>query len=78
MDGKAFGSGCQLSVHQRFHTGENPYQCTEFGKTFVHGSHLVQHERTPSNDKPYEYKGCGEAFIWTAYSNETIDMGETL
>jgi len=76
--GKNFRSGYQLTLHQRFHTGENPYQCTEFGKTFVHGSNLVQHERTPSNDKPYEYKGCGEAFIWTTYSNETVDIGETL
>lgn len=75
--GKAFGSGYQLSVHQRFHTGEKLYQCKEFGKTFTHGSKLV-HERTCSNDKPYKYKECGEAFLWTTYSNEKIDTNDTL
>ncbi|XP_041972499.1 zinc finger protein 2 homolog [Aricia agestis] len=41
--GKRFYKKCDLTIHQRYHTGERPFVCDVCGRGFPHVSHLIRH-----------------------------------
>ncbi|CAH0730839.1 unnamed protein product, partial [Brenthis ino] len=62
-------SKATLVYHQRIHTGEKPYQCTECPKKFSVFQRLQIHIRTHTGETPYKCKHCPKAFKHKAALN---------
>ncbi|GAA5970731.1 hypothetical protein JCM21900_003293 [Sporobolomyces salmonicolor] len=66
--GKCYTRPTRLEEHQRVHTRERPFACSECPSTFARNSHLKAHLRTHSSDSEKKYlcsEGrCGKKF-WT-------------
>ncbi|CAI5767773.1 zinc finger 454-like isoform X1 [Podarcis lilfordi] len=60
--GKGLSNQNAFKRHQKFHTGEKPYQCLECGKSFMESSHLTQHQKIHTGEKPYTCLDCGKSF----------------
>ncbi|NXP74298.1 ZN879 protein, partial [Ramphastos sulfuratus] len=51
-----------LSYHCRFHAGEKPYSCGDYGKSFVHSCAPICHCHLHTRVKPYSCGDCGKSF----------------
>lgn len=45
VNGKAFSLKYNVIEHQKIHTVERLYECTEYGKAFIRKSHLIQQQK---------------------------------
>ncbi|XP_040589826.1 zinc finger protein 54 isoform X3 [Mesocricetus auratus] len=65
--GKSLRTCSSLSIHQRAHTGEKLWKCTECDKSFNCLSDLKTHYRIHPGEKPFKCKKCDKSF--TCYSS---------
>lgn len=58
----AFPRATDLTVHERYHTGERAHLCTVCGKGFHRAYNLRVHMRVHSGEKPYKCPRCFKSF----------------
>uniref|UniRef100_A0A3P9IGG7 C2H2-type domain-containing protein n=1 Tax=Oryzias latipes TaxID=8090 RepID=A0A3P9IGG7_ORYLA len=52
-----------MKKHERCHTRENVFRCSQCDKSFVYKATLIRHELTHSGERPYLCSDCGKGFF---------------
>uniref|UniRef100_A0A8C5MRL8 C2H2-type domain-containing protein n=1 Tax=Leptobrachium leishanense TaxID=445787 RepID=A0A8C5MRL8_9ANUR len=78
--GKCFRTKCNLTVHERIHTGERPFACSDCEKCFITKGNLTVHERIHTGERPFACSECGKGFKrkGTLTEHERIHSGEKM
>ena len=59
---KSFKRKVHLTLHERIHTGEDPYKYDGCDKTFTQSGHFMQYKRIHTGVRPYKCDDCDKSF----------------
>ncbi|XP_075768538.1 uncharacterized protein LOC142821584 [Pelodiscus sinensis] len=67
-----------LIEHQRIHSREKPFNCSDCGRSFSRRSNLVIHKRVHTGEKPFICSDCRKSFSWKSrlINHARIHTGE--
>ena len=51
-----------MQIHERIHTSNKPYKCTDCDKRFVASNELRKHQRIHTGERPYKCAQCNSTF----------------
>ena len=51
-----------LKIHERVHTGDKPFSCSQCSYKCTQKAHLISHERIHTNEKPFSCLVCSKKF----------------
>uniref|UniRef100_A0A3P8YQE2 C2H2-type domain-containing protein n=1 Tax=Esox lucius TaxID=8010 RepID=A0A3P8YQE2_ESOLU len=66
---KTFTSASSLTIHERIHSQQKPFKCTESecGKDFRSKKELTVHVRYHTGERPFSCQVCGKGFTQSCY-----------
>ena len=71
-------SKANLTIHERYHTGEKPYKCRYCEKAYYISAHRHRHELSHRGERAFACEVCGKRFLRAEYLKSHMQIHSIL